>query len=184
MEKTAGMQTGCPGSPEPQLRDLGRRVHTDYLCFRSEGWNPKLASSWKALGTLLVMSVYVRVSVPGCPSFLGVTRHPASRLSQPLFKKFTQTRWATPVETLEEIIATVGIRLPEFSELKDCFQEVRELRSGPGHWRCLDAPANQQCLYLAPTCVYTRVFTCARGMQAPVLTLLPLRIPGLLPWKL
>lgn len=42
---------------------------------------------------------------------------------KPLFKKFTQTRWATPVETLEEIIATVGIRLPEFSELKDCFQE-------------------------------------------------------------
>lgn len=42
---------------------------------------------------------------------------------KPLFKKFTQTRWAMPVETLEEIIAAVGVRLPEFSELKDCFRE-------------------------------------------------------------
>lgn len=42
---------------------------------------------------------------------------------KPLFKKFTQTRWATPVETLEEIITAVGVRLPEFSELKDCFRE-------------------------------------------------------------
>ncbi|KAL6044884.1 hypothetical protein STEG23_017055 [Scotinomys teguina] len=42
---------------------------------------------------------------------------------KPLFKKFTQTRWATPVETLEEIIMTVDSRLPEFSELKDCFRE-------------------------------------------------------------
>ncbi|XP_008823797.1 tumor necrosis factor alpha-induced protein 2 [Nannospalax galili] len=40
-----------------------------------------------------------------------------------LFKKFTQTRWAAPVETLEEIIATVGSRLPEFSELQNCFRE-------------------------------------------------------------
>lgn len=72
------------------------------------------------------MSVYVRVSAPGRPSFLCVTRHPASCLPQPLFKKFTQTRWATPVETLEEIIAAVGVRLPEFSELKDCFREVRK----------------------------------------------------------
>lgn len=42
---------------------------------------------------------------------------------KPLFKRFTQTRWATPVETLEEIISTVDVRLPEFSELKDCFRE-------------------------------------------------------------
>ncbi|ERE72562.1 tumor necrosis factor alpha-induced protein 2 [Cricetulus griseus] len=42
---------------------------------------------------------------------------------KPLFKKFTQTRWATPVETLEEIISTVDVSLPEFSELKDCFRE-------------------------------------------------------------
>lgn len=42
---------------------------------------------------------------------------------KPLFKKFTQTRWAKPVETLEEIIATVGVSLPEFSELQDCFRE-------------------------------------------------------------
>ncbi|XP_045416247.1 tumor necrosis factor alpha-induced protein 2 [Lemur catta] len=42
---------------------------------------------------------------------------------KPLFKKFTQTYWATPEETLEKIIATVGGRLPEFSELQDCFRE-------------------------------------------------------------
>ncbi|XP_008048542.1 tumor necrosis factor alpha-induced protein 2 [Carlito syrichta] len=42
---------------------------------------------------------------------------------KPLFKRFTQTRWAAPTETLEEIIATVGGRLPEFSELQDCFRE-------------------------------------------------------------
>lgn len=42
---------------------------------------------------------------------------------KPLFKKFTQTRWAAPEQTLEEIITTVGIRLPEFSELYDCFRE-------------------------------------------------------------
>lgn len=42
---------------------------------------------------------------------------------KPLFKKLTQTHWAKPVETLEEIIATVDIRLPEFSELQDCFRE-------------------------------------------------------------
>lgn len=65
----------------------------------------------------------MRVSVPGCPSSLGMTRYPASGLSQPLFKKLTQTHWAKPVETLEEIIATVDIRLPEFSKLQDCFRE-------------------------------------------------------------
>uniref|UniRef100_A0A8D2CYR8 Tumor necrosis factor alpha-induced protein 2 n=1 Tax=Sciurus vulgaris TaxID=55149 RepID=A0A8D2CYR8_SCIVU len=42
---------------------------------------------------------------------------------KPLFKRFTQTRWAAPVETLEEIIDTVVGRLPEFSELQDCFRE-------------------------------------------------------------
>lgn len=42
---------------------------------------------------------------------------------KPLFKKFTQTRWAAPEETLEEIIAAVGGRLPEFSELQNCFRE-------------------------------------------------------------
>ena len=73
----------------------------------------------------LYIGVYVRVSALSRPSFLGVTRHPASRLSQPLFKKFTQTRWANPVETLEEIITTVSSSLPEFSELQDCFREVR-----------------------------------------------------------
>ncbi|XP_077907093.1 tumor necrosis factor alpha-induced protein 2 isoform X2 [Ictidomys tridecemlineatus] len=42
---------------------------------------------------------------------------------KPLFKRFTQTRWAVPEETLEEIIGTVEGRLPEFSELHDCFRE-------------------------------------------------------------
>ncbi|XP_030175918.1 tumor necrosis factor alpha-induced protein 2 [Lynx canadensis] len=42
---------------------------------------------------------------------------------KPLFKRFTQTRWAAPAQTLEEIISTVGERLPEFSELHDCFRE-------------------------------------------------------------
>ncbi|XP_008581341.1 PREDICTED: LOW QUALITY PROTEIN: tumor necrosis factor alpha-induced protein 2 [Galeopterus variegatus] len=42
---------------------------------------------------------------------------------KPLFKRFTQTRWAAPEETLEEIIAAVGGRLPEFLELQDCFRE-------------------------------------------------------------
>ncbi|XP_077632665.1 tumor necrosis factor alpha-induced protein 2 [Crocuta crocuta] len=42
---------------------------------------------------------------------------------KPLFKRFTQTRWAAPAQTLEEIIATVGERLPEFLELHDCFRE-------------------------------------------------------------
>lgn len=42
---------------------------------------------------------------------------------KPLFKKLTQTRWANPDETLEEILATVDSRLPEFSELQDCFRK-------------------------------------------------------------
>lgn len=47
---------------------------------------------------------------------------------KPLFKKFTQTRWAAPTQTLEEILSTVGKRLPEFSELHDCFrQELMEV---------------------------------------------------------
>ncbi|XP_057589580.1 tumor necrosis factor alpha-induced protein 2 isoform X2 [Hippopotamus amphibius kiboko] len=42
---------------------------------------------------------------------------------KPLFKRFTQTRWAAPTQTLEEIIFTVGQRLPEFSGLQGCFRE-------------------------------------------------------------
>ncbi|XP_015455088.1 tumor necrosis factor alpha-induced protein 2 [Pteropus alecto] len=42
---------------------------------------------------------------------------------KPLFKRFTQTRWAAPAQTLEAILFTVGERLPEFSELHDCFRE-------------------------------------------------------------
>lgn len=64
-----------------------------------------------------------------------IARHPASLLSQLLFKKFTQTRWADPVQTLEEIIFTVSERLPEFLELHDCFREVRRYWAWvqPGH---------------------------------------------------
>nr|XP_021535381.1 tumor necrosis factor alpha-induced protein 2 [Neomonachus schauinslandi] len=42
---------------------------------------------------------------------------------KPLFKRFTQTRWAAPAQTLEEILSTVAKTLPEFSELHDCFRE-------------------------------------------------------------
>nr|XP_020769195.1 tumor necrosis factor alpha-induced protein 2 [Odocoileus virginianus texanus] len=42
---------------------------------------------------------------------------------KPLFKRFTQTRWAAPQQTLEEIISVVAERMPEFSELQDCFRE-------------------------------------------------------------
>lgn len=65
--------------------------------------------------------MFLRLALP----LQGVARHPASLLSQPLFKRFTQTRWAAPAQTLEEIISVVGERLPEFSELQDCFREVR-----------------------------------------------------------
>uniref|UniRef100_A0A2K6JRS5 TNF alpha induced protein 2 n=1 Tax=Rhinopithecus bieti TaxID=61621 RepID=A0A2K6JRS5_RHIBE len=49
---------------------------------------------------------------------------------KPLFKRFTHTRWAAPMETVEKIITTVDMRLPEFSELQDCFREVRRLWAG------------------------------------------------------
>ncbi|XP_069415769.1 tumor necrosis factor alpha-induced protein 2-like [Ovis canadensis] len=42
---------------------------------------------------------------------------------KPLFKRFTQTRWAATKQTLEEIISAVAERMPEFSELQDCFRE-------------------------------------------------------------
>ncbi|XP_040112801.1 tumor necrosis factor alpha-induced protein 2 isoform X2 [Oryx dammah] len=42
---------------------------------------------------------------------------------KPLFKRFTQTRWAAPQQTLEEIVSIVDKRMPEFSELQDCFRE-------------------------------------------------------------
>ncbi|KAI4535139.1 hypothetical protein MG293_014365 [Ovis ammon polii] len=40
-----------------------------------------------------------------------------------LFKRFTRTRWAATKQTLEEIISAVAKRMPEFSELQDCFRE-------------------------------------------------------------
>lgn len=42
---------------------------------------------------------------------------------KPLFKRLTQTRWAASAQTLEEVVSTVEARLPEFSELRECFQE-------------------------------------------------------------
>uniref|UniRef100_A0A8C3W1J0 TNF alpha induced protein 2 n=1 Tax=Catagonus wagneri TaxID=51154 RepID=A0A8C3W1J0_9CETA len=42
---------------------------------------------------------------------------------KPLFKRFSQTRWAAPAQTLEQIICAVRESLPEFSELHDCFRE-------------------------------------------------------------
>lgn len=74
--------------------------------------------------------VCVCVRVCGWPPFLSRARPDILPLpSQPLFKRFTQTHWAAPAQTLEAIILTVGERLPEFSELHDCFREVR--RRGP-----------------------------------------------------
>ncbi|KAK2492410.1 hypothetical protein MC885_010929 [Smutsia gigantea] len=49
--------------------------------------------------------------------------HGLFRDLKPLFKRLTQTRWAAPAQILEEIIATVGERLPEFLELHNCFRE-------------------------------------------------------------
>lgn len=93
----------------------------------------------------------------------GVTRHPASLLSQPLFKRFTQTRWVAPTQTLEEIISTVAERLPEFSELHDCFREVRRSWTGGGArwawggWR-LDTHPNT-CAVHTPADTHTRAHT-------------------------
>ncbi|KAM7230467.1 hypothetical protein CapIbe_017957 [Capra ibex] len=42
---------------------------------------------------------------------------------KPLFKRFMQPRWDGPQQTLEEILSIVDKRMPEFSELQDCFQE-------------------------------------------------------------
>ncbi|CAK6431750.1 unnamed protein product [Pipistrellus nathusii] len=42
---------------------------------------------------------------------------------KPLFKRLTQTRWAAAAQTLEEVVSVVEARLPEFSELRECFQE-------------------------------------------------------------
>nr|XP_036847685.1 tumor necrosis factor alpha-induced protein 2 isoform X2 [Manis javanica] len=49
--------------------------------------------------------------------------HSLFRDLKPLFKRLTQTRWAAPAQILEEIIATVGERLPESLELHNCFRE-------------------------------------------------------------
>lgn len=95
---------------------------------------------WESLSSLRPWAApHVSVCVSTCACLQlaviplqDVTRHPASLPSQPLFKKFTQTRWAVPEQTLEEIITTVGIRLPEFSELYDCFREVS--RCWAGDW--------------------------------------------------
>lgn len=127
------------------------------------------------------MSVYVRVSAPGRPSFLCVTRHPASCLPQPLFKKFTQTRWATPVETLEEIIAAVGVRLPEFSELKDCFREVRKSSGMDLGIGAVWTPTLTSSVYTP----HTLVFTHAHGKCRPLCSHFCLyAFLGFLPWKL
>lgn len=81
------------------------------------------------------LPLHQAVCVSPCVCLWGVTRHPASLPSQPLFKKFTQTRWAAPEQTLEEILSTVADRLPEFSELLDCFREVRRCWAGGWAWQ-------------------------------------------------
>lgn len=94
--------------------------------------DPASTSCWSARGVLNItrplsgpMCVCVCVSTGLALPLPGVATQPASLLSQPLFKRFTQTRWATPQQTLEEIISAVAERMPEFSELQDCFREVR-----------------------------------------------------------
>lgn len=42
---------------------------------------------------------------------------------KPMFKKLAQARWSDPGQMLDDILVTVGDRLPEFSGLQDCFQE-------------------------------------------------------------
>lgn len=68
--------------------------------------------------------VCMYVSGASAPSFPGRDQT-SCLLLQPLFKRLTQTRWAAPAQILEEIIATVGERLPESLELHNCFREVR-----------------------------------------------------------
>lgn len=86
------------------------------------------------------------VRARGWPPFLLRARpHILPLLSQPLFKRFTQTRWAASAQTLDAILFAVGQRLPEFSELHDCFREVRRRGGGgqPGHARsqaCVHTP--------------------------------------------
>ncbi|KAG3260304.1 TNF alpha induced protein 2 [Ictidomys tridecemlineatus] len=88
---------------------------------KAENITPDLGTQMKQV-LLVELSALLRRWV--YPSWHG-RRDQTSCLSpsQPLFKRFTQTRWAVPEETLEEIIGTVEGRLPEFSELHDCFRE-------------------------------------------------------------
>ena len=77
----------------------------------------------------------------------GVATQP-DPLSQPLFKRFTQTRWAAPQQILEEIISTVAERMPEFSELQDCFREVR------GCWAAGGGTRRQACVWAHPDALF------------------------------
>lgn len=124
----ASRQAGL--APGQQLGDLGEMQE---LCphFPSGGAGPALSKSQPDGGH--GMCVCRRVTVPGALPLLGVTRHPASLLSQPLFKRFTKTRWAAPAETLEEILTTVGGQLPQFQELQDGCWEVSPW-AGAGAW--------------------------------------------------
>lgn len=77
----------------------------------------------------------------------GVATQP-DPLSQPLFKRFTQTRWAAPQQILEEIISTVAERMPEFSDLQDCFREVR------GCWAASGGTRRQACVWAHPDALF------------------------------
>lgn len=72
------------------------------------------------------------VCVSCSPSPAGRGQTPPPFLSQPLFKKFSHNRWAASEQTMESIVRTVENALPEFTGLRDCFQEVR--RPWPGGW--------------------------------------------------
>uniref|UniRef100_A0AC11DHN7 Uncharacterized protein n=1 Tax=Ovis aries TaxID=9940 RepID=A0AC11DHN7_SHEEP len=67
---------------------------------------------------------------------------------KPLFKRFTRTRWAATQQTLEEIVSTVAERMPEFSELQDCFREVR------GCWAASGGTRRQACVWAHPDALF------------------------------
>lgn len=138
--------------------------------------DPASTSCWSARGVLNItrplsgpMCVCVRVSTGLALPLPGVATQPASLLSQPLFKRFTQTRWAAPQQTLEEIISAVAERMPEFSELQDCFREVRGCwaASGGRADRCVCAHTRMRLSVLASSPPWTLAFREVLGSHGP-----------------
>ena len=59
-----------------------------------------------------------------------------------------QPRWDAPQQTLEEIVSAVAERMPEFSELQDCFREVR------GCWAASGGTRRQACVWAHPDALF------------------------------